>query len=594
MEIRNIAIIAHVDHGKTTLTDALMRQTGAVADGVSMDSNKLEQERGITIYSKNTSIEYQGTKINIVDTPGHADFGSEVERVLRSIDSVLLVVDAQEGPMPQTRFVLKKSLELGLKPIVVLNKIDKPAANPHHAEEAVLELFLELGANDAQSDFRTVYAIGREGVAMKKLDDERKDLTPLLDTILALVPPASTPEAVQKPAKLQAFNLAYDNFLGRLAICRVYEGVVKAGETLTIKKPDGTARTGKISKIFTFTGIERTDVAQAEAGDICIIAGLPDIYIGETISADPSVEPLPAIAIDEPTITVNFLLNNSPFAGREGKYVTSRQLREYLEKELEVNVGLKVDFVSPDAFKVSGRGELHIAILLENMRRAGYEMQVSQPQVIIREEEGQKLEPFEEVIIDTPSEFQGAIIERLGTRAFVLQNLVQHDNQVRLTLEGPTRGLLGYRNQFVVDTKGEGILSSRVIGFKPFAGDIKKRQVGSMISMVSGKALGYALWSMQERGVLYIIPATEVYEGMVVGNTSKGEEMTVNPTKGKNQSNVRSSGMDEAINLVPAFTLTIERGLEVMGEDEYLEITPASVRLRKQGLTENDRAKSRR
>ncbi len=595
MEIRNIAIIAHVDHGKTTLTDALMRQTGAVADGVSMDSNKLEQERGITIYSKNTSIEYKGTKINIVDTPGHADFGSEVERVLRSIDSVLLVVDAQEGPMPQTRFVLKKSLELGIKPIVVLNKIDKPAANPAQAEEAVLELFLELGANDAQSDFRTVYAIGREGVAMKKLDDPRVDLTPLLDTVLELVPPATTPDALTRPAKLQAFNLAYDNFLGRLAICRIYDGVVKAGETVTVKKPDGTARTGKITKIFTFKGIERTDVPEAQAGDICIIAGLSDIFIGETIGADAGVEPLPAIAIDEPTITVNFLVNNSPFAGREGKYVTSRQLREYLEKELEVNVGLKVDFVSPDAFKVSGRGELHIAILLENMRRAGYEMQVSQPQVIIREDEdGKKLEPYEEVIIDTPSEFQGAIIERLGTRAFVLQNLVQHENQVRLTLEGPTRGLLGYRNQFVVDTKGEGILSSRVIGFKPFAGEIKKRQVGSMISMATGKALGYALWSMQERGVLYIIPATEVYEGMVVGNTSKGEEMVVNPTKGKNQSNVRSSGMDEAINLVPAYTLTIERGLEVMSEDEYLEITPLSVRLRKQGLTETDRSRMRR
>lgn len=594
MEIRNIAIIAHVDHGKTTLTDALMRQTGAVAEGVSMDSNKLEQERGITIYSKNTSIEYKGTKINIVDTPGHADFGSEVERVLRSIDSVLLVVDAQEGPMPQTRFVLKKSLELGIKPIVVLNKIDKPAANPAQAEEAVLELFLELGASDEQSDFRTVYAIGREGVAMKNLDDERKDLMPLLDTILELVPPATTPEAITKPAKLQAFNLAYDNFLGRLAICRVYEGVIKGTDNVTVKKPDGSARTGKLTKLFTFKGIERVDVPEAQAGDIVIVAGLPDIFIGETIGADAAVEPLPAIAIDEPTITVNFLVNNSPFAGREGKYVTSRQLREYLEKELEVNVGLKVDFVSPDAFKVSGRGELHIAILLENMRRAGYEMQVSQPQVIIREEDGVKMEPFEEVIIDTPTEFQGAIIERLGTRAFVLQNLVQHENQVRLTLEGPTRGLLGYRNQFVVDTKGEGILSSRVVGFKPFAGEIKKRQVGSMISMATGKALGYALWGMQERGVLYIGPATEVYEGMVVGNTSKGEEMVVNPTKGKNQTNVRSSGNDEAINLVPAYTLTIERGLEVMTDDEYLEITPISVRLRKQGLTETDRAKSRR
>ncbi|MEO6536596.1 MAG: translational GTPase TypA [Candidatus Paceibacterota bacterium] len=594
MEIRNIAIIAHVDHGKTTLTDAIMKQTGAAAEGASMDSNALEHERGITIYSKNTSIEYKGTKINIVDTPGHSDFGSEVERVLRSIDSVLLIVDAQEGPMPQTRFVLKKSLELGLKPIVVLNKIDKPAADPDRAEEQVLELFLELGASDEQSDFVTVYAIGREGVAMRKLDDERKDLTPLLDVILENVQPTSSDESSAMPLKLQTFNLAYDNFLGRLAIGRVYEGVVKAGQAVIVKKPNGESRNAKITKVFTFKGIERTDVPEAGAGDIVIIAGISDAYIGETVTTDASVEPMTAIAIDEPTITVNFLVNNSPFAGREGKYVTSRQLREYLEKELEVNVGLKVDFVSPDAFKVSGRGELHIAILLENMRREGYEMQVSQPQVIIREEEGQKLEPYEEVTIDTPSEYQGSIIERLGTRAFVLQNLVQHDNSVRLTLEGPTRGLLGYRNQFVVDTKGEGILSSRVIGFKPYAGEIKKRQVGSMISMATGKALGYALWSMQERGVLYITPATEVYEGMVVGNTSKGEEMVVNPTKGKNQSNVRSSGMDEAINLVPAYTLTIERGLEVMTDDEYLEITPTNVRLRKQGLTESDRSRGKR
>jgi GTP-binding protein len=594
MEIRNIAIIAHVDHGKTTLTDAILKETGAAGAGVSMDSNALEHERGITIYSKNASIMYKGTKINIVDTPGHSDFGSEVERVLRSIDSVLLIVDAQEGPMPQTRFVLKKSLELGLKPIVVLNKIDKPAANPAQAEEQVLELFLELGASDEQSDFKVVYAIGREGVAMKGLDDPRVNLEPLLDTVLENVPAANTAESATKTLKMQSFNLAYDNFLGRLAICRIYEGTVSMGQTVLVKKPDGTTRSTKITKIFTFNGLERTEAQSASAGDIVIIAGIADAYIGETITTDAAMEPMPAISIDEPTITVNFLVNNSPFAGREGKFVTSRQLREYLERELEVNVGLKVDFVSPDAFKVSGRGELHIAILLENMRRAGYEMQVSQPQVIIREEEGQKLEPYEEVTIDTPTEFQGSIIERLGTRAFVLQNLVQTDATVRLTLEGPTRGLLGYRNQFVVDTKGEGILSTRVLGFKPYAGEIKKRQVGSMISMATGKALGYALWGMQERGVLYITPATEVYEGMVVGNTSKGEEMVVNPTKGKNQTNVRSSGNDEAINLVPAFTLTIERGLEVMTDDEYLEITPTSVRLRKQGLTESERAKGKR
>ncbi len=600
MEIRNIAIIAHVDHGKTTLTDALLRQTGAAAEGVTMDSNSIEKERGITIYSKNAAVEYKGTKINIVDTPGHSDFGSEVERVLRSIDSVLLVVDAQEGPMPQTRFVLKKSLELGLKPIVVLNKIDKPAADPARAEEQVLELFFELGANDEQANFPVVYAIGRDGVAGRTLADmpsnggPSRDLTPLLDVILEHVPPASSPELVAKPLRLQAFNLAYDNFLGRLAIARVYEGVVHAGESVFEKKPGGETRSGKLTKIFTFKGLERVEAEKAEAGDIVLIAGLPEIYIGETVTTDQSAEPLPAIAIDEPTITVNFLVNNSPFAGKEGKYVTSRQLREYLERELQVNVGLRVDFELPDSFKVAGRGELHIAILLENMRRAGYEMQVSQPQVIIHEENGVKHEPFEEVIIDIPSEFQGAIIEKLGQRAFVLQNLTQHDDLVRLTLEGPTRGLLGYKNIFVIDTKGEGILSSRVIGFKPYAGEIKKRQVGSMISMTSGKSLGYALWYLQERGVLYINPATEVYEGMVIGNTSKGEEMMVNPTKGKNQSNVRSSGMDEAINLVPPILLSIERGLELMSEDEYLEITPKSVRLRKQFLNETERAKARR
>ena len=600
MEIRNIAIIAHVDHGKTALTDAILKQTHAAAEGTSMDSNALELERGITIYSKNAAVEYKGTKINIVDTPGHADFGSEVERVLRSIDSVLLVVDAAEGPMPQTRFVLKKSLELGLKPIVVLNKIDKPMADPERAEEQVLELFLELGASDEQSNFPVIYAIGRDGRAALHPDDLRSsaladgDLTPLLDMILEKVPPASITATADEALLLQPFNLAYDNFMGRLAIGRIYAGAVHPNQNVFIKKPDGETRTGRITKVFTFKGLERVEVPEASAGDIALIAGLPDIYIGETITSDEQGAPLPAIAVDEPTIALNFLLNNSPFAGREGKYVTSRQIRERLEKELEVNVGLKVDFSSTDSFSVSGRGELHIAILLENMRREGYELQVSQPHAIIREENGVKTEPFEEVIIDTPSESQGVIIEKLGSRAFVLQNLTQHGNMVRLTLLGPTRGLLGYKNMFIIDTKGEGILSSRVVGFKPYAGEIRHRIVGSMISMAAGKALGYSLWGLQDRGQLYIKPATEVYEGMVIGNTAKGEEMLVNPTKGKNQSNVRSSGMDEAIVLVPTFDLTIERGLEVMSEDEYLEITPKSVRLRKQFLNQNDRARSRR
>lgn len=593
MDIRNIAIIAHVDHGKTTLTDAILRQTGAAEEGVTMDSNKLERERGITIYAKNAAVQYKGTKINIVDTPGHADFGSEVERVLRSIDSVLLVVDAQEGPMPQTRFVLKKSLELGLKPIVVLNKIDKPAADPARAEEQVLELFLELGANDEQCDFTVVYAIGRQGIAKRKLADESSDLTPLLDVILEKVPVASTAGAEEKSLRMQPFNLAYDNFLGRMAICRVYEGVITDTASVFAKKPDGTSRPGKLTKMFTFEGLRRVETKSASAGDIVMIAGIPDIEIGETVTTDASVEPLPAIAVDEPTITLNFLVNNSPFGGREGKFVTTRQIRERLEHELEVNVGLRIDFSGTDVFKVSGRGELHVAILLENMRREGYEIQVSQPQVITREENGKKVEPFEEVIVDTPSEYQGVIIERLGQRGFVLQNLVQHET-VRLTFEGPTRGLLGYRNQFVIDTKGEGILSSRVTGFKHFDGTITKRHTGSMISMVTGKAAGYALWNLQERGLLYIGHGVEVYEGMVIGNTSKGDEMEVNPTKGKNLSNVRSSGTDEAINLVPPFSLTIERGLEVMGEDEYLEITPISTRLRKQALSSTDRSKAKR
>ncbi|MFZ2500998.1 MAG: translational GTPase TypA [Minisyncoccia bacterium] len=594
MEIRNIAIIAHVDHGKTALTDAILKQTGASPEGTTMDTNSIERERGITIYAKNAAVEYKGTKINIVDTPGHADFGSEVERVLRSIDSVLLVVDAQEGPMPQTRFVLKKSLELGLKPIVIINKIDKQAADPARTEEQVLELFLELGASDEQSDFPVVYSIGREGLAMKKLEDERKDLTPLLDTILEKVPAANATADATAPLMCQPFNLAYDNFMGRLAIVRIYEGTVRPNQNVFIKKPDGTIRTGRTTKVFTFKGLERVEAEEACAGDIAIIAGLPDIYIGETVTTNESATPLPAIAVDEPTIMLNFLVNNSPFAGREGKFVTSRQIRDRLEKELEVNVGLKVDFSGSDAFRVSGRGELHIAVLLENMRREGYELQVSQPHVITREENGVKQEPFEEVIIDTPSEFQGAIIEKLGTRAFVLQNLVQNGNIVRLTLLGPTRGLLGYKNMFVVDTKGEGILSSRFVGFKPYAGEIRKRIVGSMISMAAGKALGYSLWYLQDRGQLYIKPATEVYEGMVIGNTAKGEEMQANPTKGKNQSNVRSSGMDEALTLVPIFDLTIERGMEIMTEDEYLEITPLSVRLRKQYLTDTERAKARR
>lgn len=594
MEIRNIAIIAHVDHGKTTLTDAIMRQTGMVSDEskASMDSNALEQERGITIYSKNASVYYKDTKINIVDTPGHADFGSEVERVLRSIDSVLLIVDAQEGPMPQTKFVLKKSLELGLKPIVVLNKIDKPAADVTRAHDQVLELFMDLGANDAQLDFTTVYAIGRQGVAKLKMEDEAKDLTPLLDTVLKLVPAA--PSNVSAPFRMQPFNLGYDNYVGRLAIGRIYEGTIKVGDRVVVKKPTGEVRNSSITKIFTFKGMERIEDTQASAGDIAMIAGVADIDIGETICVNAEQEPLPAIKVDEPTISLNFLVNSSPFAGKEGKFVTNSQIRDRLEKELEVNVGLKIDFSATDHYKVYGRGELHVAILLENMRREGFEIQVSQPQVIIKDIDGVKSEPYEEATVDVPEAFAGTVIEKLGKRKGRMTDMRQSDGQTRMIFEIPTRGLLGYRGQFVMDTRGEGILCSRVLEFRAYAGEIEKRDVGSMISMETGKALGYSLFNLQDRGVLYIGANVEVYEGMVIGNVSKGQDMVVNPIKGKQLTNMRASGTDDAMLLIPPLDLTLERGLEIMAEDEYLEITPQSVRLRKQFLKENERVRAGR
>lgn len=593
MEIRNIAIIAHVDHGKTTITDAILRQTGMVSDeNASMDSNALEKERGITIYSKNTSVFYRDTKINIVDTPGHADFGSEVERVLRSIDSVLLVVDAQEGPMPQTRFVLKKSLELGLKPIVVINKIDKPAADPDLVKEQVFELFLDLGATDEQLDFVTLYAIGKQGIAKEHLEDDGRDMSPLLDIILLKVKPASGKD--QLPLRMQVFNLAYDNFLGRLAIGRIYEGTLKDSQNVLVKKIDDREESGKITKMFAFRGMQREEVKEAVSGDIVMVAGIPEINIGETICLTSDQIALPAIQIDEPTISLGFLVNDSPFAGKEGKFVTTKQIKERLLKELEVNVGLKIDFSSPEYYKVFGRGELHIAILLENMRREGYELQVSQPKVIIKEETGGKTEPFEEATIDVPEQFSGTIMEQMGRRKGTMIDMKQDGSQVRMIFEVPTRGLLGYRGEFIVETKGEGILCSRFIGFRPYVGEIKKRDVGSMVSCVTGKALGFSLANLQDRGTLYIGPSVEVYEGMVIGNVSKGNDMSVNPIKGKQLSNMRSSGADEAIQLTPPYDLTLERALEVMAEDEYLEVTPKSVRLRKKYLTEVERKRALR
>ena len=595
MEIRNIAIIAHVNHGKTTLTDALMHQTKMADEDVSMDSNALEKERGITIYSKNTSLIYKGTKINIVDTPGHADFSSEVERILRSIDSVLLLVDAQEGPMPQTKFVLKRSLELNLKPIVVINKIDKPAARPNEVHNMILELFMSLGASNEQLDFETIYAISKQGIAKRKLDDKDEDLSPLLDLILKTVNPASSDEMNKKPLRMQSFNLAYDNYIGRMAIGRIYEGKVKKGMTVVIKKGEDKYRMGKISNLYTFYGLNRKEVDEAVAGDIVMIAGLPDIYIGETICQDKDQEMLPAIKIDEPTISLDLMVNNSPFAGQEGKYITNSKLKERLEKELEVNVGLKIDFNTTGGhYKIYGRGELHIAILLENMRREDFEMQVSQPKVIIKNEGGLKQEPYEEVIIDVPKEMTGMVIEKLSKRKGKMIDMKSEQNNQRLIFEIPTRGILGYRGDFIIDTKGEGIFTSRVIGFKEYAGDIDKHELGSMVSMKNGKTLAYALWNLEERGKIYIHPNTEVYSGMVIGNISKKNDMWVNPIKGKKLTNIRASGSDDSIVLTSPMEITLERGLEIMKDDEFLEITPKNIRLRKEYLTQIEKVKKTR
>jgi GTP-binding protein len=525
-----------------------------------------------------------------VDTPGHADFGSEVERVIRSIDSVLLVVDAQEGPMPQTRFVLKKSLELGLKPIVVINKIDKPAARPKEVHDEVLELFFELGAANDQLDFTTVFAIGRAGIAKMKLEDESKDLTPLLDTILKQVKPANSDST--KPLAMQVFNLGYDNFLGRLAVGRVYEGTIRVGQMAYAQVPGGKQHSGKITKIYTFEGTQKKEVQAAESGDIVMIAGLPEIYIGETVMTAPDQTPLTAISIDEPTIALNFIVNDSPFAGREGKFVTGRQIRERLEREMEVNVGLKVDFQNPEAYKVYGRGELHIAVLLENMRREGFEIQVSQPQVIIKEENGVKQEPFEEVIIDVPQASSSTVIDKLNRRRGIMMHMKEDSGIVRLVYEIPTRGLLGYRGEFVIDTRGEGIMSSRFVEFRTYIGDIERHQYGAMISMIQGKCLAFALDNLQQRGTLYIEPGDEVYEGQIVGNVTKGEDLYVNPTKGKQLTNMRASGSDEGIFLAPAWKLSIERAMEIMAGDEYIEVTPKSVRLRKKYLTKAARDKA--
>lgn len=545
MQYRNIAIIAHVDHGKTTLVDALLKQGGAFNSHeevavCAMDSNDQERERGITIYAKNTAIEYKGTKINIVDTPGHADFGSEVERVLRMVDSVLLVVDAYEGPMPQTKFVLKKALEHGLKPIVVLNKIDKPTARPTEVIDMLFDLFVQLGATDEQLDFHVIYAIARDGVAILDLKDEKKDITPLFDLILDKVPASAND--TEKPFKMQIANLAYDNYVGRMGIGRVYEGKAKVGQTVTITGNDGARRTGKITKVYTTLGLRKVEVTEAEAGDIITLAGIPDIFVGETISSIPDAEAMAPITIDEPTLKMEFMVNSSPFAGREGKFVTSRNIRDRLEKELEMNVGLKVDLDSDgNGYIVSGRGELHLSVLIETMRREGFELQVGAPQVILHEVNGKKMEPMENVVIWVPEESSGTIIQHLGKRKGIMTDMSTENGITSMEFEIPTRGLLGFRSIFTVDTKGEGIMYSSFSKYDEYKGPIEKREVGSMISGFPGTAMAYSLWKLEERGPILIEPTTEVYEGMVIGEHLKGGDLIVNPTKNKQLTNMRAS-----------------------------------------------------
>ncbi|MDD5026530.1 MAG: translational GTPase TypA [Candidatus Peribacteraceae bacterium] len=598
MSIRNIAIIAHVDHGKTTLVDALLKQGGAFAaheevGELLMDSNAQEKERGITIYAKNTSIRYGECKINIVDTPGHADFGSEVERILRTVDCVALLVDAQEGPMPQTKFVLKKSLELGIKPIVLINKIDKPAARPMEVVERVFDLFVALKANNEQLDFPYLFTVAREGIAKRTLDDDSRDLKPLFELIMERVPPAA--QNFDAPFRMQPSSLGYDNYLGRLAIGRVYEGRGKVGDKVFVKTVNGNERTGKITSVFVYEGLKRHSVSEAIAGDIVMLAGVPDIYVGETITTGSDAPALPAIRIDPPTISMNFLVNDSPFAGREGKLVTTRHIRERLLKEKETNVGLHIEeIVGTDNYRVSGRGELHLSVLIEDMRREGFELQVSRPEVICREVDGIREEPVEQVVVDVPEDYAGTVISMLSQRKGEMVEMRTDEGHTRMEFTVPTRGLLGIQGDFIIETRGEGILTHSFLRYEPYKGDIPARQRGAMISMITGETMAYSLWKLQERGRLFVKPQTKVYEGMIIGESSKSEDMSVNPTKNKKLTNVRASGTDEALSLTPVQPMTLEQALEYIGDDELVEVTPVSIRLRKKHLVDYERKRAER
>ncbi len=597
-DIRNIAIIAHVDHGKTTLVDAMLRQSGifreneAVAERV-MDSNDLEKERGITILAKNTAVNYNGIKINIVDTPGHADFGGEVERVLKMVDGVLLLVDAFEGSMPQTRFVLKKALSLNLKPIVVVNKIDRPEARPDEVVDEIIELFIELGADDDQLEFPVVYASSREGFAVCDLGGERIDLKPLFDMIIDKVP---APKGdLSGTLQLLVSNIDYDEYVGRIAIGRVERGIVKLGQQAIICKKEGDILNARITKLYCYEGLKRIETNEAKVGDIVAVSGVGDVTIGDTICEVGAPDPLPFVAIDEPTLSMTFSVNNSPFAGREGTFVTSRHLRDRLFKELETNVSLRVEETdSADSFKVSGRGELHLSILIETMRRQGYEFNVSKPTVINREVDGVLMEPIEYLMIDVPEEYMGVVMEKLGTRKSEMVNMTSaNQGYMRLEFKIPARGLIGYRSELLTDTKGNGIMNHVFHSYEPYKGDIATRQRGSLVAWEDGEAVTYGLYNAQERGTLFITPGTKVYEGMIVGENARYDDLVVNVCKKKHVTNMRASGSDEALRLTPPTVLSLEQALEFIAEDELVEMTPKNIRLRKKILDTEMRAKDR-
>jgi GTP-binding protein len=595
-DIRNIAIIAHVDHGKTTLVDALLRQSNVFRSNEKveervMDSNDLEKERGITILSKNTAVMHEGVKINIIDTPGHADFGGEVERVLKMVDSVLLVVDSYEGPMPQTKFVLKKALELGLEPIVVINKIDKSDARPEEVIDEVFELFIELGANDEQLDFPIIYASARNGFARYNVEDNNEDMQPLFETILKNV---NCPEGyVDAPLQMLVSTLDSNAFVGKIAIGKIHRGKVKKNQTITLISNDGSTKNYKVTNLFTYNGLKREETEEASFGDIVALSGATEANIGDTIADSSAPEALPFVHIDEPTLSMNFMVNDSPLAGQEGEFITSRHLRDRLMQELETNVSLRVREITPDCYEVSGRGELHLSILIETMRREGYEFQVSKANVIFKEENGKKVEPMEYLTIDVPEEFMGPVMEKLGPRKAEMVNMTSAVNGYsRLEFKVPARGLIGFRNEFMTDTKGNGIMNHVFDSYGPYKGEIPTRSRGSIVSFEAGDAIAYGLFNAQERGSLFIGAGVTVYEGMIVGVCGRADDLDINVCKGKKLTNTRSSGADEAVKLVPPIVMSLENSLEFINNDELVEVTPLNVRMRKKVLNSGDRRRS--